>query len=667
MGISQLSPEKNSSFNKSNIYKEQNYNNDNYNNINKNFYNSNNITNFGLSQNNNKKNSYLYGYHQKSNKKLKSENYPKKLTRTKSHNKAITNIKKYTLFFLPKYTITQTNDRNQMNNEYKKNNYMKKYKNDDKFYRYRKKSGTVISNESYNSKGNKKFQTTEIIIDKDKINKMINDNNSYKYNNDYFKNRKNKSIEKSSQFVLLNNSFNKNLFNAFQEINNDKNKNNNYTIIGTHGNMMNELRLNSINERKISDNFKYRSNLLDNYDDNLNIDNLNNSENSSIKYHNYYNTNTSFIYNKPQILLDQLNDYLDEENNENSINNNIKEKNDIRLTEISHNTNIYFNKILDNSNYKYIGNLSLNNGKEGIGKIIYKNNIFLFTNFKNNKIIGPIIISDINRNIYKGYIKDNDFSVYCILNFNFNKNMLKNKLNIRKNLKNRILNNKDDALINILINYNNIYDFYLDLSDDNYNYSYLEGYISNNIINDVGIIKWKNNSSYIGEIKNGVRDGIGVFKWADGSRYEGEFVKDRMEGWGEIYFLDGKIFRGEILNGIPHGYGEFIWNDENRYVGNYINGQKEGFGIYIMISENLRDYISYFGFWKNGKQDGYGIILKNKKINYVKYKDGKKIKNYQYDFFMREILPIINEKYKNVFLCDSKYLRKIINNIIYYY
>ena len=136
---------------------------------------------------------------------------------------------------------------------------------------------------------------------------------------------------------------------------------------------------------------------------------------------------------------------------------------------------------------------------------------------------------------------------------------------------------------------------------------------------------------------------------------------------GEIYFLDGKIFKGEILNGITHGYGEFIWNDENRYVGNYINGQKEGFGIYIMISENLRDYISYFGFWKNGKQDGYGIILKNKKINYVKYKDGKKIKNYQYDFFMREILPIINEKYKNVFLCDSKYLIKIIINIIYYY
>ena len=43
-------------------------------------------------------------------------------------------------------------------------------------------------------------------------------------------------------------------------------------------------------------------------------------------------------------------------------------------------------------------------------------------------------------------------------------------------------------------------------------------FIINNKINDVGIIKWKNNSSYMGEIKNGVKDGIGVFNWPDGSK-----------------------------------------------------------------------------------------------------------------------------------------------------
>ena len=537
---------------------------------------------------------------------------------------------------------------------------MKKYKNDDKFYKYRKKSGTIISNNSHNSKGKNKKYATQIINDKNKINEMINDNDNNSFNN----NKNNKSIEKSSQFVLLNNSLNKNLFNTFQEIITDKNKN--YTIIGTQGNMMNELRLNSINERNTTYNLTNSNNISDNYYGKFNNDNFNNSQNSTINYYNYNNTHTSFIYNKPQILLEQLNDYINEEeennNNEPRIKKNFKETSDI-----SYKANIFFNNIFDNSNYKYIGNLSSKDEKEGIGKIIFKNNIILLTSFNNNKINGPILMYDKYGNIYKGYIKDNEFNDYCILNFNFNKNMIKNKNNIKNYFDNKKLNNKNDILINTLINYNNIFDFYLDLSDDNYNYYYMEGCILNNNINDVGIIKWKNNSFYAGEIKNGVKDGIGVFKWPDGSRYEGEFVQDRMEGWGEIYFLDGKIFRGEILDGLPHGYGEFIWNEENKYVGNYINGQKEGFGIYIMISGNLRGFISYFGFWKNGKQDGYGIIIKNKTMNYVKYKEGKKIKNYTYEIFITEILPIIEQKYKTVFLCDCKSLRKIVNNIIYYY
>jgi hypothetical protein len=658
MGNFSLSPteNKNQSFNKSNIYKETGKGI--IDNVNNKFDNSNNISNFGNSKKS-KKNTYLYGYRQKSNKKIKSNNNLKRTTKTKSQNKVLSNIQEYTSFLLPKSIIPKTNDENIKNaNEEKRNNYMKKYKNDDKFYRYRKKSGTIISNNSHNSKGKKKKYATQIVYDKNKINEMINDNNSF--NN----NKNNKSIEKSSQFVLLNNSLNKNLFNTFQEVNTDKNKN--YTIIGTQGNMINELRLNSINERNTTYNLTNSNNISDNYYLKLNNDNFNSSQNSTINYYNYNNTHTSFIYNKPQILLEQLNDYIneEEENNDNKprINKNFKETSDI-----SYKANIFFNNILDNSNYKYIGNLSSKNEKEGIGKIIYKNNIILLTSFNNNKINGPILMYDKYGNIYKGYIKDNEFNDYCILNFNFNKNMIKNKNNIKNYFDNEMLKYKNDILINTLYNYNNLFDFYLDLSDDNYNYYYMEGYILNNNMNDVGIIKWKNNSSYVGELKNGVKDGIGVFKWPDGSRYEGEFVQDRLEGWGEIYFLDGKIFRGEILDGLPHGYGEFIWNEENKYVGNYINGQKEGFGIYIMISENLRGFISYFGFWKNGKQDGYGIIIKNKKMNYVKYKEGKKIKNYTYEIFITEILPIIEQKYKAIFLCDCKSLRKIVNNIIYYY
>ena len=400
------------------------------------------------------------------------------------------------------------------------------------------------------------------------------------------------------------------------------------------------------------------------YDNNLNIDNLNITQNSTIKYKNYNYTQTSFIYNKPQLLLEQLEGYIDDDNEIKE--DEYKKTNDYNITNINNNSNIYSSQIIDKE-YKYIGNI-IDNKKEGKGKIIYKNKIILITSFNNNKINEneTVIISDNYRNTFKGYIKGNNFNGYCILNFNFNRHIKTKKLNDRKNNTNIFKNNENDDLINIFNNFNNLFDFYLDLSNDEYNYSYIESYISNNNINDIGIIKWRNNAIFMGEIKNGVKDGIGVFKWPDGTKYEGEFIKDRIEGLGQIYFLDGNIFRGQILNGLPHGYGEFTWNNDNKYVGNYINGKKEGFGIYIMISENLRGCINYFGFWKYGKQDGYGIIIKNKNIIYIKYKEGKKIKSYKNDYFIREILPNINNNYKKIFSYDIKSLRKIINYIMYY-
>ena len=671
MGNTSISPIKNKNRAINNRSLNAGVNNDEYNNTqnsikdgqnlnnysNKIFHNYNTTNNLDYNENNNKKNTYLYGYRKKSNKRTLSYNKLKRAnSKTKSQNKTINNIKKYALLFLPKQLYNEDLNNNNNNDRINKNhNYMKKYKNDDKFYRYGKKSNTIISKDSNNLKPKKKFYDTEIINDRDKINKIINEKNTNSRN----KNNKSFKNDKSSQFVLLNNS--KNLFKAFQDANTDKN--NNHTIIGGNSNIINDIKLTTLNEPNMTDNFTNLNNNLDHYD----IDNDNISHNSSIKYNKYNYTHTSFIYNKPQVILDQLKDYIDDDDDNGMIekNNNFK---GTYMTTISTNiNNIYSSNIIDNSDYKYIGDILSNNAKEGIGKIIYKNNYVLVSSFNNNIINGPIIISDIQRNIFQGYIKDNAFNGYCLLNFNFNKNILKNKLNLRNNNNNIISNNNnDDEIINIFSNYNNLFDFYLDLSDENYNYSYLETYILNNTINDIGIIKWKNNSSYTGEIKNGVKDGIGIFKWPDGSKYEGEFIQDRMEGWGLIHYLDGNIYKGQILDGLPHGYGEFIWNNENRYIGNYINGQKEGFGIYIMISENLREYISYFGFWKKGKQDGYGIVINNKKIYYVKYKEGKKMKNYKYDFFIAEILPFISKKYKKIFQCESKYLRKIVKNIIYY-
>jgi hypothetical protein len=319
-----------------------------------------------------------------------------------------------------------------INNLYKKQKYIKKYKNDDKFYRYGKKYNTIISNNNAsNLREKKKLYSTEIIKDKDKIQNLINENEN---NNNLKKNRKNKSLknEKSSQFVLLNNSFNKNLFNAFQEVNNDKVNNNTInTIIGGNNNIFNDIKLTTINEPNINENYTNINNDSDDYDNNLNIDNLNITQNSTIKYKNYNYTQTSFIYNKPQLLLEQLEGYIDDDNE-------IKEDeynktNDYNITNIKNNSNIYSSQIIDKE-YKYIGNI-IDNKKEGIEKIIYKNKIILITSFKNNKINENdiFIISDNYRNIFKGYIKDNNFNGYCLLNFNFNKHIKAKKLNDRKN------------------------------------------------------------------------------------------------------------------------------------------------------------------------------------------------------------------------------------------
>ena len=383
------------------------------------------------------------------------------MQKKKSQNKPNNSIKNYTLLFLSKdnsNNIQSNNVNMNYNSLYNKPYYIKKYKNDEKFYRYGKKSNTIISNNTnytnntHNSKNKKKFYSTEIIGDKDKLKNIMNEDE----NNNLKRNRKNKSFknEKSSQFVLLNNLLNKSLFNHFQDVNNDKANNHAInTIIGGNNNIFNDMRLTTINEPNINDNLTNINNISNDYDNNLNIDNLSITQKSTIKYKNYNNTQTSFIYNKPQFLLDQLKWYIDDDDE-------IKEDNDNDITNITNESNnIYTSHIKDNIDYKYIGNI-IDNKKEGIGKIMYKNKIVLLSSFKNDKINEPIIISDNYRNIFKGYVKDNNFNGYCLLNFNFNKHIRIRKLNDRKNNKINIFkNNENDELINIFNNYNNLFDF----------------------------------------------------------------------------------------------------------------------------------------------------------------------------------------------------------------
>ena len=260
------------------------------------------------------------------------------------------------------------------------------------------KSNTIKGNdEEINAIQNNKLYSTDIINNKDEIIDLINNNRS----------KKNKSHKKenNSQFVLLNNSFNKNnLFNVFHEANNEQNNNYNFTILDRCNNkLVNNLRLTTINEPNASYNFINVNN--DNYD-NLNIDNM---QSSSIKYNTFNYIQESFIYNKHQLLLEKLNGYLDSEE-ENEKNNNFKETNEATMP------NIYESSIINNKGYKLV-RYSQDNNKKELGKVIYKNKVILMSYFEDNIINGLIIINDYLGNSYKRYFENNNFNGYCIFNY----------------------------------------------------------------------------------------------------------------------------------------------------------------------------------------------------------------------------------------------------------
>ena len=565
------------------------------------------------------KNIYYHGYKNGKNKKYKKS---KLLFEDKKEGIIMNNIRRLSLILFNK------KEEEKVNNVEINYNKEQKYNSNDNYYH------------QYENK-NKKEKIKEKSSDKNQQLNTKKENSKKKNKNDGSKSKKNKAekTEKSSQFMLLNNY---NAFNTLKEINKEK------IVKMPFDNNINQNDL--VNEIKIEDEEEIRNETII-------------SKNSYIKDNENKENEKTLIINDNIFTEDIQNYKHEEENNEDEKNINFKETNafsvDINLE----------SKLIDNSIYSYNGESSIDK-KEGIGKVVYKNKIGLMSIFENNKIKGPIIISDIIGNSFQGYLdENNNLNGYFNLKFNFNKDILKKKYKYN----NTIIINKEeskeqDEIILILSNYMNIVNKYLNMSTNKYNYYNIESEIYKNNINNYGIIKWRNNSKYIGEIKNNMKHGIGLFIWSDNSRYEGEFFEDKMEGWGLIHFFDGKIFQGQILNGVPHGYGEFIWTNNNRYVGNYKNGQKEGFGIYVMNIINKKkeknEITTYFGFWKNGKQDGYGIIIKNKKINYVKYKEGKKIRQYDYEIFIGKISKVVNKKHEKIFFSDVKTLKNIIKYIM---
>ncbi len=149
-----------------------------------------------------------------------------------------------------------------------------------------------------------------------------------------------------------------------------------------------------------------------------------------------------------------------------------------------------------------------------------------------------------------------------------------------------------------------------------------------NIINNIGIITWKDGTLYKGELKDNKRNGIGIYKWNDGTLYEGEWNNDQMDDFCIIIYNGEKRYEGQIKNCVLNGYGEFTWEYSKKYIGYYENDVKNGFGIYFW---DLSIFKCYIGFWKNGKMNGISIKIKGDIIRYGFWKNG--IKEFWFESF----------------------------------
>ena len=161
----------------------------------------------------------------------------------------------------------------------------------------------------------------------------------------------------------------------------------------------------------------------------------------------------------------------------------------------------------------------------------------------------------------------------------------------------------------------------------------------------IGIETWKDGSIYKGCYKNGKKEGIGQYIWSDNSKYEGEWKNNFLSGYGIYYFYDGRIYLGMWDNNMMNGLGVFCWKDGKKYIGFYKNDKKDGFGIYCW-KEPRKIFI---GFWSEGKQNGIGKYMDSQRVKFGIWERGKKLKWFNDENEIYEILDEDKKKYKDFF------------------
>ena len=126
-----------------------------------------------------------------------------------------------------------------------------------------------------------------------------------------------------------------------------------------------------------------------------------------------------------------------------------------------------------------------------------------------------------------------------------------------------------------------------------------------------GEMNYSNGDIYVGILENGKKHGYGNMNFSNGNRYNGEWKDNNIYGYGKMTYNNGDIYEGNWNNNKMHEYGEMTYNNGDIYDGDWVNNMREGYGKMIYGY----GYI-YEGDWKNNKYEGIGTMIFSKNNRY---------------------------------------------------
>ena len=278
----------------------------------------------------------------------------------------------------------------------------------------------------------------------------------------------------------------------------------------------------------------------------------------------FYQKCLNYIYSKNKILFEleqhpPIKKYSQEGHKEYYSENILKQENNIPNKKESLTSSIYIKykndleKIIENIESIYKGELTINNLPNGFGIKYNINGTKEIGTFIKGSFTGWNELIDSEGNIYRG------FFINGILNGKGEKFIFQDKIFYKGNFLNSKFEGEGEEK-------NNEYYFkgnYINNEKKNGKMEFLllsdiyEGEFKNNLFEGKGHYIYKNGNEYIGNFKEGKFNGEGKFKWSENEFYEGNFINGIREGKGKIHYKNGRSFIGNFSKGRPNGYGVF--------------------------------------------------------------------------------------------------------------